>query len=296
MTQDKETKDRTLGLSTAQVTGSALAAMSGAFFVSWAGTAGTLIGAAVGSVIATVGAATYTYSLRRTSEAAKRTAALVKQRALVTGALPRSVAQGPLREDGNEARTLTIDADAPPSAVEEPAEVETRTRRWDLPWAKVALVSLAVMVVGMAGITAIEAVTGKPISSLLGKDAGTGTTVGHVVGDGGSSTQQDRTPKQQDTPAPQESQPSSEPSSEPTPEPQAPDPTTVPDPTTEPNDTPAPPVESQVPEHRHGAVAERALDHWARNFWTSGNGFRPVPVAVLRLMKRNGFVSSQSRR
>ena len=36
----KPTKDRSLGLSTAQVTGSALAAMSGAFFVSWAGYGG----------------------------------------------------------------------------------------------------------------------------------------------------------------------------------------------------------------------------------------------------------------
>ena len=249
MTQDKETKDRTLGLSTAQVTGSALAAMSGAFFVSWAGTAGTLIGAAVGSVIATVGAATYTWSLRRTSDAAKKTAALVKQRAQVTGALPRSVAQGPLREDGNETRTMTLEADVPPSAVEEPAEIKTRTRRWDLPWVKVALASVVVMIVGMGGITAIEAVTGKPISSLLGQDSGTGTTVGRVVSGNGSSTHQDRSPnQQQDTPAPQESKPSSEPSSEPTPDPQVPAPTTVPDPTTEPSVEPAPPVESQAPE------------------------------------------------
>jgi len=244
MTKDNQNKDRSLGLSTAQVTGSALAAMSGAFFVSWAGTAGTPLGAAVGSVIATVGAATYTWSLRRTSEAAKRTAALVKDRALVTGALPRSVAQGPLREDGNERSTQPLDVDQPPPALEEPAEVETGRRRWDLPWAKVALVSLAVMVAGMGGITAIEAVTGKPISSLLGKDVGTGTTVGHVVGDSsGSSSNGDQSPTK-DTPAP----PQPEPSSEPSEQPQAPVPSTVPDPTTGPSEDPVPPVESQVPD------------------------------------------------
>jgi hypothetical protein len=244
MTKDNQIKDRSLGLSAAQVTGSALAAMSGAFFVSWAGTAGTLIGAAVGSVIATVGAATYTWSLRRTSDAAKRTAALVKERALVTGALPRSVAQGPLREDGNDRSGQLLDDERPPPALEEPAEIETGRRRWDLPWAKVALVSLAVMVAGMGGITAIEAVTGKPIASLLGKDDGTGTTVGRVVGAGsGSSSNGDKSPAK-DTPAPQDPEPSSEPSETPV----EPVPSTVPDPTTAPSENPVPPVESQAPD------------------------------------------------
>src|SRR3954463_15440055 len=100
-TESKDRKESSLGLTPAQVVGSALAAMSVAFFASWAGTAGTLIGAAFGSVIATVGAATYTWSLQRTSEAARRTAALVKQRAVIAGATgthPRTVAQGPLRQ------------------------------------------------------------------------------------------------------------------------------------------------------------------------------------------------------
>ena len=72
MTNENPRTDRKLELSPAQVAGSALAAVSGAFFASWAGTAGTLIGAALGSVIATVGAATYTWSLRRTRDAVRR--------------------------------------------------------------------------------------------------------------------------------------------------------------------------------------------------------------------------------
>ena len=249
MKQDNDEKDRSLGLSPAQVAGSALAAMSGAFFVSWAGTAGTLIGAAVGSVIATVGAATYTWSLRRTSDAAKRTAAVVKQRALVTGTLPRSVAQGPLREDGTDQPMSGIaDADQPPSALEEPdsPEGDATRGRWDLPWGKVLLASLAVLVAGLAGVTAVEAVTGKPISSFFGRDDGTGTTVGNVVrGDGTSSTDndqdqdQDQTPKQ-DEQEPQKPQPSSEPSEEP----EEPLPSTP----TDPSVVPTPPVESQAPD------------------------------------------------
>ena len=93
MTQDNDNQDRRLWLSTAQVTGSALAAMSGALVASLAGTTGTVIGAAVGSVIATVGATMYTESLRRTGAAAKKTAAVVRHRgALITGAVPRTAA------------------------------------------------------------------------------------------------------------------------------------------------------------------------------------------------------------
>ena len=62
-----------------QVAGSALAAMSGAFLASYLGTAGTIIGAVVGSLVATVGTAAYTWWLRRTSEVVKRTATQVRE-------------------------------------------------------------------------------------------------------------------------------------------------------------------------------------------------------------------------
>ncbi len=244
MSKDIDKKDRSLGLSTAQVAGSALAAMSGAFFASWAGTAGTLMGAAAGSVIATVGAATYTWSLRRTSDAAKRTAALVKQRSLVTGSMPSTMAQGPLREDGSDASVFAGETDLPPSAVEEPPEIDTGSRRLDLPWAKLAVVCLAVMVIAMAGITAIELVTGKPVSAVLGKDSN-GTTVGHVVGrDPKTSTDDTPAPnKDGTTPTPKDSEPSSEP--KPSTGPQQPVPST--EPTTVPSGTPAP-VQSAAPD------------------------------------------------
>jgi len=253
MTQDNDKQDRPLGLSPAQVAGSALAAMSGAFIVSWAGTAGTLIGAAVGSVIATVGAATYTWSLRRTSAAARRTAAAVRQRALVTGAVPRSFGQGPLHEDGSSRRNELGGEAQPPPPVDEPGAdgMEPLPGRFDLPWVKVLIASLAVMVIGMAGVTAVEAVTGKPIASLFGRDVGTGTTVGHVVGGNGSSTKPRRTPEQP-TPTPQQSTPSPQPSSQPS----NPAPSTTPDTTPTPTpsqQTPSAPDQTQVPDTGSGA-------------------------------------------
>ncbi len=129
---------RRLELSPAQIAGSALAAMSGAFFASWAGTTGTLVGAALGSMIATVGAATYTWSLRRTSDAVRRTAGQVRQ--------------------------------GYPSGA-----------RRDLPWTRLALASLAVMVAAMTGITALEALTGHSVSSYTGGSQRHGTTIGHLL-------------------------------------------------------------------------------------------------------------------
>jgi hypothetical protein len=247
----KEHKERSLGLSTAQVTGSALAAMSGAFVASWAGTTGTLIGAAVGSVIATVGAATYTWSIQRTGHAVRRTAAQVRTGTLVsataiTEALPRP---GQRRSPG--------EADDP---VEDPTEEVSPTgRRWrltgDLPWAKVALASLAVMVLGMGGITAVETLTGKPIGSFFGKDDGSGTTVGRVVSSAGSTSSSD----EETTPSPTESTdekssstPTSTPSSEPSESPSS-APSTTPTPTADPSESSepsAPPAvtESAVPD------------------------------------------------
>lgn len=231
MTQDNDKKPRPLGLSPAQVVGSALAAMSVAFFASVAGTTGTIIGAAVGSVIATVGAATYTWSLQRTSEAARRTAELVRQRALAAGTLPRPAA----RRTGQPA----VDE---PAGDEQPDE-DVPDRRWDLPWLKLALASVAVMVVGMAGITAVEAVTGKPIASLFGRDVGTGTTVGHLGGTDTGSTKHEA-PRHQ-TPATPAPSPSEQPSQEPEPQPQ-PQPSETPEPTP-PVTTPGVPAPSASP-------------------------------------------------
>jgi len=233
MTKDNSTHDRSLGLTPAQVVGSALAAMSGAFLASWLGTTGTLVGAAVGSVVATIGAAIYTHSLRRTAEAVKRTAVQARHGVLLTGAVPRPDPNAPRRGEPV----------APTRAEVEPTERRGRLATLlDLPWLKVTLASLAVLVAALGGVTAVEGITGKPIASLLGQDDGTGTTVGHVVGSDTSSTPSDKTPKQQ-TPATPDPTPSEAPSEQP----RQPVPSTSPTPTPSTGpDTPAP-DDSQVP-------------------------------------------------
>lgn len=181
---------RKLELSSTQVVGSALAAVSAAFFASWLGTAGTLIGAGIGSIVATVGAATYTWWLRRTSEAVRRTAAQVRETGMgSTVVVPR------LRNRR---------AEGPAGAGEDPdAEADEEADRWaflrNRPWGKVALLAAGVMLAALASITVVEAVTGKPISALLRGDSATGTSVSNVLGHDSSPTKQ---PVKRHTPSP----------------------------------------------------------------------------------------------
>ena len=234
---DDDQEERKLSISTTQVIASALAAMSVAFLTSWLGTAGTIIGAFIGSVIATVGTAAYSWSLHRTSAVVKHTAAQVRQTALQTNTLPRTVAQGPMRTGadqpgGTPAADSTEQASAGGSTGEEtpvltPAEQAAAdaevdpgapTGRWDgFPWKKTALATGAVLLLCIGGITVLEVVTGQSMASISGHDDSKGTTVGNVVD---NSNKQDKTPapsnQQTSTPEPGD-QGTQGPSEEPTP-------------------------------------------------------------------------------
>lgn len=191
----------TLGITPAQVAGSALASVSGAFLASWLGVAGTLIGAALLSIVATIGSAAYTYSLRRGHEV------------VVRGRNGRIVATAP-RERASWLRGL--------------------------PWPRLALASVAVLAIALVTLTAFEGLTGKPVSALAtGSDKG-GTTIGRAADNvtGGSASRDeepstpDPSPSQTPTPTP-----TPEPSTDPSPTPTAePTPTDQPSPT----ETPAP--------------------------------------------------------
>jgi hypothetical protein len=206
---EHEKDERPLGLSAAQVAGSALAAVSGAILASTAGVTGTVIGAAVASVVATVGAAIYTWSLRRTTVAVRKTAAQVRQAALVSGPLPRTVVQGPLRTIKGRAAAKSSKQDGSdredPEAVDKSAEDPDEDTWWrSIPWGKVLIASLAITVVALAGITVVEALTGKPISNVTGGGDSQGTTVGNVTGRDNSP--QDKGPAENDKTTPGDEQ------------------------------------------------------------------------------------------
>ncbi|MGH3508884.1 MAG: hypothetical protein ACRDPI_01475, partial [Nocardioidaceae bacterium] len=179
-----------LGITATQVAGSALAAVSAAVAASYLGVSGTVIGAALGSVVATVGSATYTASLRRGSAVVRRTALTVRT---IT---PRGTVLTTTKEPVDDGQT----------------RVSLRERMAGLPWPRLALAAVSVLVVALGAITVFEAVTGRPVSSITDGTSDHGTTLGHVVSH--SSTPQHRNPAEaQNPPVPT---PSSSPSTGPT--------------------------------------------------------------------------------
>lgn len=164
----------------AKVLGSALAAVTAAVVTSFAGVAGTVVGAAVVSVVATVGTAAYTHSLNRAKERMRTVQA----------------AQGRVRAGGAGGSTTTTPA-------------PSRTFRLAT-WA-VAGAAVLVFLLSMGAVSAFELVAGQPLSSLLGRHHDrSGTSVGRVFG-GGSAAR--KVPSK-----PPSTEPSTEPSTKPSPQ------------------------------------------------------------------------------
>lgn len=146
---------KTLQLSAAQILSGALASVSAAVVASVFGVAGTLIGAALTSVVATVGGALYTHSLERARERVR---------------LRRAVARPPIPA-------------APPSGV--PPAWATGAAR-GVSWGAIRVVAGAsalafVLAIGM--LTAAETVAGRPVAELVGHPppAQSETTLGALV-------------------------------------------------------------------------------------------------------------------
>lgn len=158
-------------LSTTQLMSSALAAVTAAVVGSRLGIAGTLAGAAAGSVIGTIGTTMYAHWLDRTAS---------KVRTVVR--LPTSS-----RPAGSSTVVLdSVDTTAP--AVPDSAESLPAAARRQPVWRTVGLAAAATFAVAIASITAFEAITGEPVSTLTGGDAGNGTTLGRAVDSGPGTT------------------------------------------------------------------------------------------------------------
>ncbi|MEJ7726611.1 MAG: hypothetical protein WKH47_06305 [Actinomycetes bacterium] len=156
-------------VSSIQLMSNALAAVTAAVVGSRLGIAGTLVGAAAGSVIATTGTAMYGHWLDRT---ASRVRTVVR--------LPAARTSSSRTSDSADATVVLADVDDSPS---EPAAAVPRPRRQPT-WRTVGLAAAATFVVAIGSITAFEAIVGEPVSTLTGADAGGGTTLGRAVDPG----------------------------------------------------------------------------------------------------------------
>jgi hypothetical protein len=147
--------------------------------------------------------------------------------------------------DGDAGRGESADGPGPASEPGGPGAGDDgagapQDARWRRPRPLVlAGIALGVFLLAMAGITAFEAVAGKPLDAIVGSGHGSGTTVGSIVGGSGHQTGPRHTgparPSQGTSPTPR---PSTSPAPSPTPT-TTPTPTPSPTPSGSPGASPA---------------------------------------------------------
>lgn len=254
MTQDTPQK---LEIDWLKTTGGAFAAVSSAFLLSTLGAAGTIIGAALGSVIVTVGGALYSQGLARSQQrlAQVQTAAMRK-----VGVAQAEVRRAARRQGGDEAvdahlahaeeRLADVQDDLDPSA-EEPPGSGWRDRLAQLRWKRISLSAAGVFAAAFLIITAIELTAGESVASITGGSEGGGTTVGNIGSGSGSDTSDDV----DEVPSDDEASPSETPSPEPSDDEPAPSDSSsvVPTPTPT-SDSPAPAITPTTPPPSETAV------------------------------------------
>lgn len=187
---------RRIELNGTQVAASALAAVSSAFLLSSLGAAGTMIGAAIASVCATVGSAVYIHLFRRTGDQLRDVRAQMtthpRQPAIpappgsedATRVMPvfdpgRGAAAEPLPAlPGTAASGGSRDGERP------------RNRTW---LARSVVGAVAVFAIAMAAITVTELGMGKSFASLFG-NGGDRPTISEIGGGGGHKSTPDKQP------------------------------------------------------------------------------------------------------
>jgi hypothetical protein len=172
MSETSPEKTPALGIDWVRTIAGALAAVSTTVLLSTLGAAGTLLGAALGSIAATVATAAYSTGLSRSRARMRRLAALR------TGSIP-------LRRD--QATT------EPGAAADAEAREDGDRGRWvdrlrELGWRRLAVGALAMFLVVLAIVTVFELLAGRTLASTVGGGHSGGTTISHVTGGGGGGS------------------------------------------------------------------------------------------------------------
>jgi len=187
----------------------ALAAVCAAVIGSFLGVAGTLIGAAVASIIGSVGTEIYQRSLHKGAKKLQGLAvpAFVK--------VPAAI--------GTPAVAAASKEDSPSHTVPEKSQRQIR-------WGRVAMVAGAVFVLAMGTLTVTELILGKSVASTVGNGTGAKTTFGGLLNPGTSTTKPAPAPASSPTPsAPAAEDPATQPTTQATTEaPATTEPTTQP--------------------------------------------------------------------
>jgi hypothetical protein len=196
--------ERKLEISWVQVSAGALAAVSSAVLLSTVGVAGTIIGAALGSLAATVGSTVYSHYLGVSRDRVAAAAAAHSRVRRAQGDLGKAVAD--LAHGAPAAEDHLDDAEHDLQKAElrlDDAEGATRRPGWraalsGLPWGRLLLAAGAVFLVAMVAIVTFELATGRALSSYTGGTDRNGPRVSVPGVDGGGK----KTPEPTPTPTP----------------------------------------------------------------------------------------------
>jgi hypothetical protein len=174
------------------------AAVITAFASSYLGTAGTLTGAALASVVGTVSTSVLRSSAGRSADRLRQTTARLRDTQIQR--MPRPTDTRPVESESDIDPYGTQLFGAPDAAVlsgATPAEAAAATpdstggtpRRPVRPrWVVLGAGAAIAFAVALVLITGIESAAGKPLAGLVGKETGGGTTLGRATGgDSGSS-------------------------------------------------------------------------------------------------------------
>ncbi len=213
------------GIQISKVVAGTLAAVSAAVIGSFLGVAGTLVGAAIASVVGTVGTELYQRSLDRGAKKLQTLAPTFVKAPAATGTPEVAAASA---------------EDSPSHTVPEELRQETPAEpplapRPGIRWGRVGLAAVALFILAMVPLTIVEVASGRTLANLVGSSTATGTTLGTAVTGDNDQRPTDTQPSEQ---------PSEESGGEETPapatddEPSAPNPTPPTDPETEPTTAP----------------------------------------------------------
>lgn len=168
----------------------ALAAVAAAVVLSTLGAAGTLIGAALGSIVATVAGAVFAQGLDSSRRRLVEAQALARRQVGIAQAEVRraSRAADPAAHDSHlehaEERLAEANEELDELAsAEATAPLGWRDRLARVPWKRTLLISAAIFVVVLAVITVFELVSGRSVSSITGGSEDGRTTIGQISRD-----------------------------------------------------------------------------------------------------------------
>lgn len=240
-------------------TAGALAAVTSALLLSTLGAVGTLAGAAVGSIAATIGTNLYTQGLAKSREKVARAQALARWRSAGLAGARGGSKPGPESVSELNASAEPVES-AEPGESGESGDAEEgsgwRERFRALPWKRIGLASLAMFVVVVAAITIVELLAGRSVSSIVGDDDGR-TTISGVTG-GGSGERDERPRQDPSTGETATSEPSSDASADPSDAPDQSDPAAPVEPSAPASETPSadPQEQQEQPGTGEGGLSE----------------------------------------